>query len=626
MPDFINNRYRIIQPLGEGGMAIVYLAHDESLNRQVALKMVRIGDIAPNQLPLMLERFQREAEALGQFSSTEGIINVFDYGEFDGQPYLVMEYMPGGTLKERLEEPIPYPQATSLILPILNALEAIHQAGFIHRDIKPSNILLSNNDEFVLADFGIAKNLDKSEHTLTKTGLGIGTLAYMAPEQWRGTATQQSDIYSLGVVFYEMITGQKPFKDRVDTDLYLQVMTKPIPDPRTYVKKLPRKLITLLNKAIHRDPEKRYATMSEFKKDLLDLLRRHSITTRTKLAKKSDDESLISNLPSTSSESQTVDQISSQSISLKSEPLHTRKRFFTRSRIIVLAIILATVSLALTILFSSPDNIFEIALAPSSSSTIEETQPPSKTATGIPPSQTLTSSQTSTATLQPSLTMTPTIRPTRPSPTPSPTVPVPNYVIDFLPEASFTSLLHMDFENTKVLPGFWDPEWEVVEVEGNSLMQAISVPSNGFAKIPTAIFGNQFWENYVFKFRYQVTECSTANFFGCVVVTVFRHYQDQCYVLKLNTAESSSQLEFGGKSGWVPFEVGSMPVYTDLAVNTWHEVVIIVNNDQIFVAIDGDWKNQTEDDRLPSGPVHIEVGAGTTALFDDFQVWKIQNP
>lgn len=137
---------------------------------------------------------------------------MIDYGEHQGSPYLVMEYMPGGTLKQKLGKSIPWQNAVKLLIPIAEALEYAHEQKIIHRDIKPSNILLMQKGQPMLTDFGIAKLLETEEtFTLTSTGVGVGTPEYMVPEQWAGQTIPQSDIYSLGFVLYEMVTGRKPY-------------------------------------------------------------------------------------------------------------------------------------------------------------------------------------------------------------------------------------------------------------------------------------------------------------------------------------------------------------------------------------------------------------------------------
>ena len=193
----LQNRYRIVSLLGEGGMATVYKAYDTRLETEVAFKVIRTEQFAPAVLERVLRRFEREAKALARLTHPN-IVKVTDYGEHEGAPFLVMEYLPGGTLKhllaERAGRPLPWEEAVRLLLPIARALHFAHQEGFIHRDVKPSNILITRSGEPMLSDFGIAKLLESEETTLTGTGVGVGTPEYMAPEQWTGKTSAQSDV------------------------------------------------------------------------------------------------------------------------------------------------------------------------------------------------------------------------------------------------------------------------------------------------------------------------------------------------------------------------------------------------------------------------------------------------
>jgi len=245
-------------------MAVVYLAEDLRLHRQVAIKMIRVGQIPPDQLPRMLERFKREAEALARLSDDPAIVTVHDYGEYEDTPYLVMAYMAGGTLKDMLGKPMDYRKAAEMLIPVTRALGEAHEQGIIHRDVKPSNLLVDKRGQLALADFGIAKALELEGQTLTGTGLGVGTPEYMAPEQWRGQASPQTDVYALGVVLYEMVTGKKPFKAENPSDIYLKQMTEaPVP-PRELVPGLPEAVEDVLTQAMHREAGNRFADMDAF--------------------------------------------------------------------------------------------------------------------------------------------------------------------------------------------------------------------------------------------------------------------------------------------------------------------------------------------------------------------------
>ncbi len=258
-------RYHILEQLGEGGMATVYKAYDTRLERDVAIKIIRRGAFPPDQLEHMLKRFEREAKSLAKLSHPN-IVKVHDFGEHEGAPFLVMEYLPGGTLKQYLGKPSPWQSAVQLLIPVAQALEYAHEHNIIHRDIKPSNILLTEKGQPMLTDFGIAKILDlQGGETLTATGTGIGTPEYMSPEQGMGKPVSAStDIYSLGVVFFELITGRKPYIADTPMAVVVKHLSDPLPRPTQFVRNIPESVEKILLKALAKKPEYRYQNMSEF--------------------------------------------------------------------------------------------------------------------------------------------------------------------------------------------------------------------------------------------------------------------------------------------------------------------------------------------------------------------------
>jgi serine/threonine protein kinase len=258
-------RYHILEQPGEGGMAVVYKALDTSLQRLVAIKMILPGR---QFSPQMLKRFEREARTLAQLSHPN-IVKILDYGEYNGTPFLVMEYLSGGTLKKVLEEhkgkPYDWREAAKLLGPISSALAVAHQQNIIHRDVKPSNILLTEHGQPMLTDFGIAKVLDNEETAdLTGGGVGIGTPKYMAPEQGMGQADARSDIYALGTVYYEMVTGRPPYQADTPMAIMLKKSTEPLPRPKKFNPELPDQIENILIKALARQPQNRYADMRTF--------------------------------------------------------------------------------------------------------------------------------------------------------------------------------------------------------------------------------------------------------------------------------------------------------------------------------------------------------------------------
>jgi serine/threonine protein kinase len=264
-------RYHILEQLGVGGMAVVYKGLDTTLKRHVAIKLILPNNRRPEKIFI---RFKREAHILARLSHFN-ILKIFDTGKHQNLPYLVMEYLPGGTLKERLGKPIPWQEAVRLLIPIGEALAYAHKEKVIHRDVKPSNILLTSNGQPMLTDFGIAKILLDNEEAadLTGVGMGIGTPAYMSPEQSQGKDVDaRTDVYALGVVLYEMITGQKPYTANTPSSILLKQVTEPLPPPSSFVQNLPADVEKILIKALAKDPEDRYQNMSQFRSALETLL------------------------------------------------------------------------------------------------------------------------------------------------------------------------------------------------------------------------------------------------------------------------------------------------------------------------------------------------------------------
>ena len=264
------NHYRLIKQQGIGGMAIVYHAYDVSLERDVALKLIRSDAFAEDDHGRLMKRFEREAKAQSRFSHPN-IVPVYDYGEFEGMPYLVMAYFPGGTLKNKTGKPIEIIRAFDWLIPIAGALSYAHQRGVIHRDVKPSNILFDEKGNPILTDFGIAKLLEETDGTLTDTGFGVGTPEYMAPEQWQGRADAASDQYALGVVLYELLTGQKPYAAETPVAVALKQLNDPLVQPSVYAPTIPDVIERVLYKALASDPGDRYENMAEFQKTLINL-------------------------------------------------------------------------------------------------------------------------------------------------------------------------------------------------------------------------------------------------------------------------------------------------------------------------------------------------------------------
>ena len=257
LPDKIG-RYRIKAELGRGGMSTVYLAHDPHFDRDVALKLL------PRELlhsGNFRRRFDREAKIVASLDHP-AIVPVHDFGEQDGQPYLVMRFMAGGSLTDRLiQGAIPINEVSRIISRLASALDEVHKKGVLHRDLKPSNILFDQRNDPFISDFGTAKFT--FEHTkLTETGGAVGTPAYMSPEQIQGESSLdgRSDIYSLGIILFEMLSGQHPFQTNTPIGLAVKHIFEPIPNVREMQPGLPMACQTIITRAMAKSPEDRFQT------------------------------------------------------------------------------------------------------------------------------------------------------------------------------------------------------------------------------------------------------------------------------------------------------------------------------------------------------------------------------
>ena len=270
-------RYHILEKLGEGGMAVVYKAYDTHLERDVAIKVIRRNAFSPDALERVLKRFDREAKSLARLIHPN-IVPLIDYGEHEGNPYLVMPYLAGGTLKQYLGQPMLYHKAAALLMPVAEALAYAHQKSIVHRDVKPGNILITENGKPMLGDFGVARLLENEEtQTLTGTGVGVGTPEYMSPEQGLGReADGRTDVYSLGVVFYELVTGRKPYTADTPMAVVLMQTTEPLPRPRNFVPELPEQVEHVLEPATVRHLEQRLAELGLVPQGLGAAPRRHA--------------------------------------------------------------------------------------------------------------------------------------------------------------------------------------------------------------------------------------------------------------------------------------------------------------------------------------------------------------
>jgi serine/threonine protein kinase len=259
--------YEVQQVLGCGGMGVVYKAWHQRLNRAVALKMLLTGTHAR---PHELERFLREAEAVAGLRHAN-VVQVYEVGDLDGRPYFTMEFIEGGTLAQKVAgTPYPAGAAALLVATLAEAIHSAHQNGIVHRDLTPANVLLTRDGTPKITDFGLARRAyDKAGPT--QSGIPIGTPSYMAPEQARGQRNAIDpgvDVYALGAILYELLTGRPPFRAETAAATLQQVLTDdPVP-PARLNPRVPRDLETICLKCLHKEPERRYASAVELAEDL----------------------------------------------------------------------------------------------------------------------------------------------------------------------------------------------------------------------------------------------------------------------------------------------------------------------------------------------------------------------
>lgn len=261
----IGGRYEILQRLGAGGMATVYLANHRLLERKVAVKILNPEYASDEEF---VRRFRREAQAAASLSHPN-IVSIYDVGHEGDIHYIVMEYVPGETLKELInrEGPLPVRRAVDIATQICDALVCAHRNRIIHRDIKPHNILLTEDGRAKVSDFGIARAAASA--TLTHSGSIVGSVHYFAPEQARGSITdEKSDVYSLGIVLYEMLTGKVPFQGESPISVALRHVQERIPSPRETVPSIPPEVERIVMQAAERDPQQRYQSAAQMLGDL----------------------------------------------------------------------------------------------------------------------------------------------------------------------------------------------------------------------------------------------------------------------------------------------------------------------------------------------------------------------
>lgn len=262
-PDTIlNDRYRLIEPIGEGGMATVYRALDTRLGRTVAIKILHPEYVRDKPF---LQRFQQEAEFAASLGAHPNIVAIYDVGEDGDRRYIVMEFVEGRDLKVLIRDRAPFTvgEAFSIGRQVASALDFAHKRGLVHRDIKPQNILITPEGVAKVTDFGIARSITASQ--LTRTGMVIGTVHYFSPEQAQGKgAGPPTDIYALGIILYEMLTAHLPFEAENPIGVAMQHLHSDPPSPWDFNPGLPARAVSVVLRALEKDPNRRYRDAAEF--------------------------------------------------------------------------------------------------------------------------------------------------------------------------------------------------------------------------------------------------------------------------------------------------------------------------------------------------------------------------
>lgn len=270
----INDRYEIIKNIGEGGMANVYLAHDLILNRKVAIKVLR-GDLSTDEK--FIRRFQREAIAASSLSHPN-IVEMYDVGEDNGTYYIVMEYVEGRTLKQLLKKrgTLTTSEVIDIMLQLTDGIIHAHDSYIIHRDLKPQNIMIADDGAIKITDFGIAMALNSTQ--LTQTNSVMGSVHYLPPEQASGRgSTTKSDIYSMGIMFFELLTGKLPFKGDNAVEIALKHMKDPVPSIRKINPNIPQSIENIVLKSTAKNPKNRYEDVREMYNDLKNALNEENL-------------------------------------------------------------------------------------------------------------------------------------------------------------------------------------------------------------------------------------------------------------------------------------------------------------------------------------------------------------
>ena len=634
MPNLIGKslgRYHILEQLGEGGMATVYKAFDTRLEREVAIKVVRRKAFPEEKLDRILKRFEREAKALAKLNHPN-IIPIIDSGEEDGTPFLVMGYIPGGTLKGRLKsKPLAWQESARFLAPIARALDYAHKQGIVHRDIKPSNILITDENQPMLTDFGIARILQTEETLdLTGTGMGVGTPEYMAPEQGLGhKVDHRADIYALGIVLYEMVTGRKPFQADTPMAVVIKHINDPLPRPTQFVQNLPRDVERILLKALAKDPVNRYQRMGEFAIALERIILVYETEnkrqqeqnkkeelqqrkTEEKNKKKDEDQKRKDELQQKKKREQQKKKQQQKAKRERAKSQNTPRKKNPARRL--------TIGMLGLLILSTIGWLF-------SSGVLEKLTSEAKVVDY--PTDTLTLDLTSLATISPSPTIAPTLTIT-PEPTPTSTyTPTPDPRALILEEAleyinTNKSSYFNDFNNTL---GIFDPSPSEARIVNEQLVvtsypRTSAQTSNLWQSAWTAELGNS-----SFAVAYKLNR-ETSTKLTCGFVVGYEKFQgDSVSRHQYNFKFSKNTFEFGilAKEHFNTIVKGryeTNPNGTNevIILVVWDTVGVYVNDKLIFV-----YQNPNGSVDFNSMGLDANLENGGKCTYDDFHYWNLEN-
>ena len=350
----INDRYEVIRSIGEGGMANVYLGYDTILDRNVAIKVLR-GDLSNDEK--FVRRFQREALSASSLAHPN-IVEMYDVGEDDGTYYIVMEFVDGKTLKQLLKKrgTLTLSEAIDIMSQLTDGMAHAHDSYIIHRDLKPQNIMIKDDGQIKITDFGIAMALNSTQ--LTQTNSVMGSVHYLPPEQASGKGcTIKSDIYSMGIIFYELLSGSVPFRGDNAVEIALKHMREPLPSLREDNPSIPQSIENIIRKATAKNPKNRYDSARSMHEDLLTALNdermneevyQYKYPENENESKKSKKEEAIQK---DKDEDAKIEAIGEDTIAEKVEDIDDVEDKKNKKVIIVLSIIFCSIILLLLIIF-----------------------------------------------------------------------------------------------------------------------------------------------------------------------------------------------------------------------------------------------------------------------------------